>query len=414
MVMRAPPPGGGEREFRGWGDDEPSAWSSGFWAGLRWLVIPAFVVAALAVTVVTAYQWGREDSSPSSRTASSYPDARAVEARRQMLELINAERARAGLDPLVPGRNPAAQLHAEASLEACILSHWGSDGLKPYMRYSLAGGHQYNSENVSGRSYCVTAGDGYLPGPSIEREISEAMAGLMASPGHRANVLDGWHRKVNIGLAWDRYNFVVVQHFEADYAEYVRLPAIQDGVLTLAGLVKNGVAFRSGEDLGVEIVYDPPPQSLRRGQLSRTYCYSGGTVVAAIRPPAGEGRYYLEDEIADSYEAESCPDPYDIPENASSPRTPEEADKHFRRARELSRAVVDLEVRAPWVTATEWTVDDGGFAVAADLSDILAEHGRGVYTVVVWGLAGGEEVIITQYSIFHGLVPPGGDGAVGR
>ena len=62
-----------------------------------------------------------------------------------MLELINDERVSAGLNPVVLGDNAAAQLHAEASLENCFSSHWGIDGLKPYMRYSLAGGYQSNA-----------------------------------------------------------------------------------------------------------------------------------------------------------------------------------------------------------------------------------------------------------------------------
>ena len=66
-----------------------------------------------------------------------------------MLQLINEERVRAGVAPVVLGDNIAAQLHAESALENCFSSHWGIDGLKPYMRYSLAGGYQSNAENVS-------------------------------------------------------------------------------------------------------------------------------------------------------------------------------------------------------------------------------------------------------------------------
>ena len=58
-----------------------------------------------------------------------------------MLELINNERRRSGSAEVVLGNNNAAQLHAEASLNGCYSSHWGDDGLKPYMRYSLGGGY---------------------------------------------------------------------------------------------------------------------------------------------------------------------------------------------------------------------------------------------------------------------------------
>ena len=160
-----------------------------------------------------------------------------------MLTLINGERTNAGLDSVVLGNNIAVQLHAESSLANCTSSHWGLDGLKPYMRYSLAGGYQSNRENGHGSDYCIEASDGYHPIQSIREEIREAMAGWMSSPGHRRNILDPTHRKINIGLAWDRYNVKMYQHFEGDYVEYASLPRIDNGVLTFTGNVKNGAGF---------------------------------------------------------------------------------------------------------------------------------------------------------------------------
>ena len=61
----------------------------------------------------------------------------------------------------------------------------------------------------------------------------------------------------------------------------------------------------------------------------------------------------------------------------------------------------------PWITAQEWTVSGDGFSVRVDLSDLLAERGDGVYTVMVWDEIGGEDVVISQYSIFYGVTPPG-------
>jgi len=117
------------------------------------------------------------------------------------------------------GTNRAAQIHAENPLANCISSHWGIDGLTPDMRYSLAGGYQVASENVFGSDYCKSAGLGYSAISSISEEVQEAMDGWMNSPGHRENILRPRHRKVNIGLALDRYNFRAVQQFEGDYVE---------------------------------------------------------------------------------------------------------------------------------------------------------------------------------------------------
>ena len=113
-----------------------------------------------------------------------------------MLELINSERTKAGVPPVTLGNNIAAQLHAESSLANCFSGHWGADGLKPYMRYSLAGGYQTNGENGSGSDYCISASDRYRALGNIKAEIREMMEGWMNSPGHRRNILGKWHRKV--------------------------------------------------------------------------------------------------------------------------------------------------------------------------------------------------------------------------
>ena len=167
------------------------------------------------------------------------PHLRHLKEKELMLELINRERTKAGLSPVELGTNLAAQIHAESSLENCTSSHWGVDGLKPYMRYSLAGGYQSNGENGHGLDYCITGREKYRAISNIEGEIREAMSGWMRSPGHRSNILDKWHKKVNIGLAWDRYNIVAYQHFEGDHVRYEALPTIEDGILSLEGTTKN-------------------------------------------------------------------------------------------------------------------------------------------------------------------------------
>ena len=61
------------------------------------------------------------------------------------------------------------------------------------------------------------------------------MDGWMSSLGHRDNLLNKHHRKVNVGLAWDEYNPVAYQHFEGNYMEYDRLPAMKDRLHQLGG-----------------------------------------------------------------------------------------------------------------------------------------------------------------------------------
>ena len=319
------------------------------------------------------------------------PDQRHIEVKQHMLEAINAERRDAGIDPLVLGDNVAAQLHAEASLEGCFSSHWGLDGLKPYMRYSLAGGYQSNSHFVLGSDYCITASDRYSPKDSIR--------GWMSS-----RALDPHYRRVNIGLSWDEYNSEVVLQFEGDYVEYDQVPAIEDGVISLSGTVKNGVIFEEGRDLGVQIYYDPPPLPLTVGQISRTYCSDFGRHVAALRAPLAGNRFYTEDEFIKSYR--HCPDPHDIPLDVPAPMSPDEAHQLWREAQDASEARETRSITVPWITALEWTARGETFSVTADLRDLLAKYGKGVYSLIVWANIGSEDVVVSEYSIFYGVTPP--------
>ncbi len=332
------------------------------------------------------------------------PSRRHLEEKRYMLQLINIERTNAGLHPVILGDNVAAQLHAEESLSGCFSSHWGLDGLKPYMRYSLAGGYQSNGENGSGSDYCVTVSDGYRAIRDIRQEIREAMEGWMESPGHRSNILRPKHRKVNVGIAWDRYNFVAYQHFEGDYVGYDQVPLIQDGILTMTGTLKNGAGFAEKRDLGVQIYYDPPPHKLTRGQVSRTYCSDSGLNIASLREPLPAGWSWNEDTF--TVEASHCPDPYDVPADAPAPRSLDEAHEFWQVAYNASQLRSSTTSIAPWITATEWDVDSDSFSVVADLNDLVKVHGDGVYSVMIWAVISGERTVVSQYSIFHGVTPP--------
>ena len=330
-------------------------------------------------------------------TAVVHPSERHIELKRYMLDLINDERAQAGVDPVVLGDNIAAQLHAESSLSNCFTGHWGVNGLKPYMRYSLAGGYQSNGENGLGLEYCITASDGFMAHDSIEQEIRDGMDIWMDSPGHRRNILYPWHKKVNIGLGWDHYNFSAYQQFEGDYVAYDRLPAIKNGIMTMSGTVKNGASF--AEAYSPQIYYDPPPHTLTRGQLARTSCYDNGLQVGALRRPLSPNWHYSMHEFTTLHKG--CLDPYEVPADAPAPRPPS---SNFLLP--LSPPQPLSFITVPYITALAYTTHNKGFSFRADLSDLLSKHGDGVYSFMIWGEIRGEVVVISQYSIFHGVTPP--------
>ena len=121
--------------------------------------------------------------------------------------------------------------------------------------------------------------------------VADSVAGLLDSPGHRETMLSPEYRKVNIGLAWDRNVFKVVQHFEGDYVELDVLPVIEDGMLELEGNLTPENAFTGWVPLMVLIVYDPAPRQLStpgnwRGHTATDMERSSGR---SYRPPVSSG-----------------------------------------------------------------------------------------------------------------------------
>ena len=307
---------------------------------------------------------------------------------------------------LALGNNRAPQVHAESALENCFGAHWGLDGLKPYMRYSLAGGYQANKENSWAHNYCPSD---VPPISDLKQALRQAMDSFMESPGHRRNILDPDHRKVSLGLAWsDRYA-AVYQHFEGDYVEFDELPSIKTGVLTLAGRVRGGVWFPAKDNLQMSVFYDPPPRNLGRGQLARTYCSTLGPRVASFRWPLPNDQQWPDREFRYYDISGVCPDPYAVPAGAPPPSSWLEEQGLYLAAWGAYLSASGKQppmVTIPWITALRWEVTVETFHIEADLSELTAQHGPGVYTVMVWWSDRDDYIALAQYSIFYRATPP--------
>ena len=327
------------------------------------------------------------------RPGSGIAAGEAAELRQLVLDLTNDARRVAGLSPVRLGANLAPQEHAEDMAESCFLSHWETNGMKPYMRYSLAGGVQANAENVSGSSFCPADPSSYVQTPLTE-EARQAFDGLMDSPGHRANILRPEHRLLHLGLAYRSPNFWLVQQFSGHYAAFAQMPTIEDGELNFDMSTCNGARV-SREDLGVQIRHDPLPSPLTPGQLQRTSCVSSGPAIAALRPPLQQRQYYANHDFM--LPAGGCLDPYLLDPRLPTAQSYEEAKLLKVPARSGQAGSDELGV---WITADQWDVGDGRVRVAADLSALLRVAGSGVYTILIWGSVGGDEVPIAGYSIF--------------
>lgn len=104
----------------------------------------------------------------------------------KMLELVNGERAAAGLRPLAPDPEltQVARQHSAEMFERGYFAHVTPEGRDPFERMREA--------NVGFR----TAGENLALAPTLQI----AHTGLMNSPGHRANILQPAFGRVGIGI----------------------------------------------------------------------------------------------------------------------------------------------------------------------------------------------------------------------
>ena len=51
------------------------------------------------------------------------------------------------------------------------------------------------------------------------------------------------------------------------------------------------------------------------------------------------------------------------------------------------------------------TTHGTSFEVRADISEIIQWYGNGVYTIVVWGVSGGEDVVMAEVALFYDATP---------
>ena len=298
-----------------------------------------------------------------------------MEEKKYVLTLVNQERKKAGLAPVVLGNNSAAQQHAEVLMRHNTRGHWGMDGLLPQIRYTLAGGVNYVSENVS--AYRLRAGLPYRK-QTPEALLKKSHQGLMGSPGHRKNILDKWHTKVSLGIDCNDYACSLVQNFAGDYVEFDQKPVISRGTLRLAGWLKGGFQLSN-----IQVWYHEPPHPLTLGQLDAGHAYTVGQELATIvlRPP-GPGAFYPRKTTRYSWTAPT--DPYEVdPEDPATVPLPKVRNK-----------------TVPCTIADLWSTSASNFQIRANIAKVIDDLGPGVYLIVVWGKNAGESKAITNYAVF--------------
>src|SRR5881398_1271695 len=123
-------------------------------------------------------------------------------AREQLLRMVNEERSQAGLNKLELDDLACnvAREHALDMAKGEFLSHWGTDGRKPYHRYSFAGANDAVEENDGAVDHGAPVASDEAAGDLISLHSSM----FYESPpndGHRKTILNESHTHVGFGIA---------------------------------------------------------------------------------------------------------------------------------------------------------------------------------------------------------------------
>jgi uncharacterized protein YkwD len=219
-------------------------------------------------------------------------------ARAQLLDLVNSERSLASatrleLDDLAC---KVAGEHALDMVRGDFLSHWGSDGRKPYQRYSFAGGSDATRENVSAAEHIVSVTP---KGVNADlRDMHMAMhAETPPNDGHRRAILAPQYTHVGFGIALKGHSLRLAEIYLARYLEIkpVARQAPRKATVVLTGHLLNAKHFLHE----VDVFYEPLPNTPEAVWLRKPRPYSLPDEYVALRPKAPEGTTYRDGSTGD-------------------------------------------------------------------------------------------------------------------
>jgi uncharacterized protein YkwD len=291
-----------------------------------------------------------------------YQPNNAVDKRLQQYALnkINEDRAKYDLRPVYLSSNEAAQIHAEDILRTKTISHWTTDGMKPYMRYSIYNGTGYVAQNIA---IIGVSGPGTInPYTGIKDSEWQFMHNdtICCNDSHRHNILDKHHTQVSIGIAYTYHFFVLVQNFENNYIQFNQ-PFIQDKThIQISGRL---ISDQKNNNIdGIDIYYDKTPTPSVYEQHKNDKSYGPGKVIASVFNPLDFNLWivYIREHIYSS---------------------------------------IGIRPNITLIHADKWSIDGQTIDIRFDLSPILKKDG--VYNIVTF-LEDEQknQFPVTSYSVF--------------
>jgi uncharacterized protein YkwD len=230
---------------------------------------------------------------PSSQQPRTVPREELVQ---YVLDRVNKDRTDMGLLPVKLSSNEAAQMQAEDVFRTKQISHWTTNGEKPYMTYTQYDGEGSVQQNVAIAGFspeqyeqCVTnilvECEKIEPLSTIEQLQNEMMYNdkECCNDGHRNNILDPHHTHMSIGIVYDQYYLAFVQNFENNYGLNVD---VKNSEIEVSGTLLDGQLDH------IVIYYDEMPTREVYEQNKDLLSYSAGELVAMVVKPLPPAYYY--------------------------------------------------------------------------------------------------------------------------
>jgi uncharacterized protein YkwD len=243
---------------------------------------------------------------PSSQQPSTMPREELVQ---HVLNRINKDRADSGLLPVELSPNQAAQIHAEDVFRTKQISHWMTNGEKPYMTYTQYDGEGSVQQNVAIAGFSPEQYEQCVTNVLIKCEEIEPLSTIdqlqyemmyndkeCCNDGHKNNILNPRHTHVSIGIVYDQYYLALVQNFENNYGLDVEME--EDSEIEMSGTLLDGQLDH------IAIYYDEMPTQAVYEQNKDLLSYSAGELVAVVVKPLPPGYYYESLEGYDVIEAD--------------------------------------------------------------------------------------------------------------
>ena len=208
-----------------------------------------------------------------------------------ILGVINQDRATNGSSPVSLDYNQAAQQHADSMLYYDYFSHFDTQGLKPYMRYSMLGGLGADFENVAYLSYSARH---FTSTGLVEQSLKTLEESMMYNDsaccqnGHKYNILSPLHNMVSIGVAYNSTTVFFDEEFENNYITMSFSSTSGSSqnpyYVTMSGTIISGTPAPNS----IYIAYDSTPAAETPAALSAgPHEYGPGTLTGGVLPSSG-------------------------------------------------------------------------------------------------------------------------------